>query len=139
LLLCEQKRCGGPGVVPFLCFERRSSGDVILSGPASGSSSASLASDRKIVGSAQRRRRGAILQHGSLLLERSAAAPELPGFADITGQIVSVDALQAALPGDVGTALGVQLSQADLPNAIRAEAQEFERSKYATEAWTRRR
>ena len=55
---------------PFLCFQRRAAGDVLL--------------DRyKICGSAQRRRRGAILQHGSVLLARSAAAPELPGVVDL--------------------------------------------------------
>ncbi len=55
---------------PFLCFERRSLGDVILS-------------DCKIMGSAQRRSRGALLQHGSLLLRRSEFAPTLPGIADL--------------------------------------------------------
>ena len=38
----------------------------------------------KILGSAQRRYRGAILQHGSLLLEKSPHAPELAGWSDIT-------------------------------------------------------
>lgn len=58
------------GGEPFLCFQRRAVGDVLL--------------DRyKICGSAQRRRRGAILQHGSVLLARSAAAPELPGIVDL--------------------------------------------------------
>jgi lipoate-protein ligase A len=55
---------------PFLCFQRRTAGDVILSG-------------RKVVGSAQRRCRGAVLQHGSIILARSACAPELPGIHDV--------------------------------------------------------
>ena len=55
---------------PFLCFERRAAGDVILA-------------QSKICGSAQRRRRGAILQHGSLLLARSACAPQLPGVLEL--------------------------------------------------------
>jgi lipoyl(octanoyl) transferase len=55
---------------PFLCFERRAEGDVLLG-------------RQKIAGSAQRRRQGAVLQHGSLLWERSPAAPELPGLADL--------------------------------------------------------
>jgi lipoate-protein ligase A len=56
---------------PFLCFQRRSCGDIVCSGA-------------KIVGSAQRRRRAAVLQHGSILLARSAAAPELPGIGEIS-------------------------------------------------------
>jgi lipoyl(octanoyl) transferase len=50
----------------FLCFLRRSPGDVVLKG-------------FKIIGSAQRRFGSALLQHGSVLLSRSVAAPELPG------------------------------------------------------------
>jgi lipoate-protein ligase A len=54
----------------FLCFGRGDSRDVILQG-------------HKIVGSAQRRRRGAVLQHGSLLLRRSEYAPQFPGVLDL--------------------------------------------------------
>ena len=48
---------------PFLCFERRAKGDVLVG-------------THKIAGSAQRRKQGAMLQHGSILLEKSAFAPE---------------------------------------------------------------
>ncbi len=54
----------------FLCFQRRSPGDLILDG-------------HKIAGSAQRRKKGALLQHGSLLLIRSTCAVELPGINDL--------------------------------------------------------
>jgi lipoyl(octanoyl) transferase len=55
---------------PLLCFSRSDSHDVILSG-------------HKILGSAQRRRKGAILQHGSLLLRRSVWTPDHPGIEDL--------------------------------------------------------
>ncbi len=55
---------------PFLCFERRSSADLLLG-------------SHKIVGSAQRRLGGAILQHGSILLARSSYAHHLPGILDL--------------------------------------------------------
>ena len=55
---------------PFLCFGRGDPRDIVLSG-------------FKIVGSAQRRRKGAILQHGALLLEHSPHAPEFPGLFDL--------------------------------------------------------
>jgi lipoyl(octanoyl) transferase len=55
----------------FLCFERRSSGDVVVG-------------ESKVLGSAQRRFRGALLQHGSLLLMRSSYAPSLPGLRDLS-------------------------------------------------------
>jgi lipoate-protein ligase A len=55
---------------PFLCFGRGDPRDIVLSG-------------FKIVGSAQRRRKGAILQHGALLLEHSPHAPEFPGLYNL--------------------------------------------------------
>ncbi len=55
---------------PFLCFLDRDSEDVVSGGV-------------KLVGSAQRRRAGAVLQHGSLLLARSEMTPELPGASDL--------------------------------------------------------
>jgi len=55
---------------PFLCFQRRTCFDVVIG-------------DAKIAGSAQRRRRGAVLQHGSILLAHSRFAPELPGIREL--------------------------------------------------------
>jgi hypothetical protein len=68
---------------PFLCFQRRSPGDLVLR--ASGETSTEPAAWHKILGSAQRRRHGAVLQHGSLLWGRSNFAPELPGVRDLAG------------------------------------------------------
>ncbi len=56
---------------PFLCFQRRSCGDIV-------------SGDAKIVGSAQRRKQRAVLQHGSILLAQSKAAPELPGIRELS-------------------------------------------------------
>ncbi len=55
---------------PFLCFQRRSCGDLVCG-------------DYKVVGSAQRRLGTSVLQHGSILCARSPYAPELPGLADL--------------------------------------------------------
>ena len=55
---------------PVLCFQRQDAHDVVLHG-------------RKILGSAQRRRRGAILQHGSLIRGVSRCAKNLVGLADL--------------------------------------------------------
>lgn len=65
-----------PAAEPFLCFQRRAIGDVVLADP-------QAETDVKVAGSAQRKHRGAILQHGSLLIAQSAAAPELPGVVDL--------------------------------------------------------
>ena len=55
---------------PFLCFLRGDPRDIVVQG-------------KKVTGSAQRRRRGAILQHGSVLLRASEFASEIPGLFDL--------------------------------------------------------
>jgi lipoate-protein ligase A len=63
---------GAPG--SFLCFLREDARDVCCLG-------------RKVIGSAQRRRRGSLLQHGSILLKASPFAPELPGLVDLVPEV----------------------------------------------------
>jgi lipoate-protein ligase A len=63
---------GSKAACPFLCFERRHEGDVIVQGG-------------KVLGSAQRRHSGALLQHGSLLLSQSPYAPKLLGLRELDG------------------------------------------------------
>jgi lipoate-protein ligase A len=62
----------------FLCFARGDECDVVCRG-------------QKILGSAQRRRRGAVLQHGSLVLRRSAHAPQFAGAYDLAELESSAD------------------------------------------------
>ncbi len=74
---------GMPGGVSasgeFLCFHRRSDGDVVVNGS-------------KVMGSAQRRGKHAVLQHGSLLLGRSCFAPSLAGLEELLPGGVEVTA-----------------------------------------------
>ena len=98
-----------PDSEPFLCFQRRACGDVVCGGV-------------KICGSAQRRRREALLQHGSLLLRRSDFAPELPGLAEQCVRAISGEELrvcwQSALAGRVGSSfVEGQISSAERDRA----------------------
>jgi lipoate-protein ligase A len=61
----------------FLCFLRGNANDIVHQ------------SGNKIVGSAQRRRMGAILQHGSVLLKASCHTPNLPGLLDLNPEFDS--------------------------------------------------
>lgn len=65
---------GTGGVEPWLCFLRKDPRDVVVG------------SD-KVVGSAQRRRRGNILQHGSILLRNSPLTPGIPGLVDLHPEV----------------------------------------------------
>ena len=64
-VLCgEERRLGD-----VLCFLNQTAGDLLIHGS-------------KVAGSAQRKRKGAVLQHGSILLARSEFAPVLAGIND---------------------------------------------------------
>ncbi len=62
----------------YLCFERGDSNDILIG-------------NHKIVGSAQRRRKGNILQHGSILLRTSELANEYPGLEELTQKTFLLD------------------------------------------------
>ena len=93
----------------------------------------------KIAGSAQRRRRGAVLQHGSVLLRRSPAAPELASLEEASGKTVDVEELARLWLAKLAARLGVTW----LPGA-RSPAEDrlatfLAESRYASAAWTEHR
>jgi len=113
---CERSR-------PLLCFTDRSAEDILLDGT-------------KIVGSAQRRRGGAVLQHGSVLLERSCQTPELSGLCDVADVSADPSEWSGRLVEWIGKAVA-QHTQADfIPDAIRSHASDRESSRYRDPAWT---
>ena len=67
---CTCSTATNPKQEPFLCFSRRSPVDLIVG-------------QYKIVGSAQRRTKLGLLQHGSLLLRSSTLTPSLQGLLDL--------------------------------------------------------
>ncbi|MBX3441794.1 MAG: hypothetical protein KF774_05265 [Planctomyces sp.] len=105
------------GAQPFLCFGRGDPRDIVLAGS-------------KIVGSAQRRRKGAVLQHGALLLSRSDWAREFPGLWDLAPEAAQrLDGLESRLGGVIASALSLAWAPgAWRPEEVRdAEAKERER------------
>jgi lipoate-protein ligase A len=118
---------------PFLCFARRTSADVVLRSNGLASTSA------KIVGSAQRRRRGAVLQHGAVLLGASRYAPELAGIGDLTGTTLTPHSLTEPWGDALAAALNIQLTTADSERDLHMQAQRLLLEKYSSPAWTERR
>ncbi len=119
---------------PFLCYQRQAAGDVTV---AAGDDKADGPA-HKIIGSAQRRR-GAVLQHGSVLLGTSLAAPELPGLCNLTGASLTADQLAAELPAATAELVGHGSRPAELPAAVAAEAARLAQEKYSSPSWTERR
>jgi lipoate-protein ligase A len=128
--LCEQSKLS-PSQEPFLCFSRRACGDVVLID--------NNGNESKLLGSAQRRHRGAILQHGSLLVEKSQFAPELAGWLDLTGIPISIHALISSLTVSIADALALRAFPDRFPSGLQSNAEGLANSKYGGATWTKRR
>ncbi|MFP6694278.1 MAG: hypothetical protein VB875_14745 [Pirellulales bacterium] len=111
---------------PFLCFQRRSTGDLLIG-------------EEKILGSAQRRRRETVLQHGSLVLSTSEQAPEIQGILQLVGGGISTDRLADDWSGRLQTDLVLELESGVLNDGENRRAEEIARSKFGQSAWTKRR
>jgi lipoate-protein ligase A len=113
---CEQSR-------PLLCFTDRSPDDILFEGT-------------KVVGSAQRRREGAVLQHGSFLLARSFQTPELAGLCDVADLSADPREWSDRLAEWIAKAVGQHCVAVQIPEELRALAKEREISRYRDRAWT---
>jgi len=111
---------------PFLCFERRAEGDVLVDG-------------FKVAGSAQRRRRGAVLQHGSVLLGTSAAAPELPGLADLACTRPNAQEWIDLALGPLARALKMRFEHGEMTRPESVRAATCAADQYALSGWNERR
>jgi lipoate-protein ligase A len=108
---------------PLLCFTDRSADDILFEGT-------------KVVGSAQRRREGAVLQHGSFLLARSCQTPELAGLCDVADLSADPREWSDRLAGWIGKAVGQHCVAMRVPENVRALAKEREIGRYRDRAWT---
>ncbi|HTN77493.1 MAG TPA: lipoate--protein ligase family protein [Pirellulaceae bacterium] len=124
--LCTQPVTHPRGAEPFLCFQRRSTGDVLLG-------------EHKIGGSAQRRHYGAVLQHGSILLSESPRAPELPGIAEIAAHSLTTTDLLALWQPRLMARLDLEMVPGELSSTEQEQAREFLLGKFARPEWTLRR
>lgn len=110
---------------PFLCFTDRDSEDIVIR-------------ESKIVGSSQRRRPGAVLQHGSVLLACSNTTPELPGLSDFAGDSCRLADVAGILRNVIPPALNLvsieSVEHAPWPEHL----QELTRH-YQSRRWTARR
>ncbi len=124
---------------PFLCFSRRAQGDVIFAQTAETTSHA-LARCDKICGSAQRRQRGAVLQHGGVLLAGSPHAPELKGIREVAEQEITARDLREHWIGPMTDQLGLTLARGEtLTAGDCGEIEAIELGRFADRGWTRRR
>jgi lipoate-protein ligase A len=121
---CAEDAATGAGDV--LCFRRWTAGDVLVGGA-------------KVVGSAQRRQRGALLQHGAVLLARSPFAPELPGIAELTGVVLQAADVAGAIRRAFTRATGWMLADGGWEANETLRRDELARGRYADARWNQRR
>src|SRR5262249_54060234 len=109
-----------------LCFLHHTPCDLLL-GPA------------KIAGSAQRKQRGAILQHGGILLAQSPFTPQLPGIAELSGRAVAAAELQSALVAALRALAGWAFQADDWTAAEEDLITSRVQSRYGSAAWNEKR
>lgn len=111
---------------PFLCFQRRTDGDIILDG-------------QKIGGSAQRRSKNAILQHTSLLLRKSLSAQELAGIEDLGGVTLDVPGLINDLAERLSETLLVAFKPANLTFEQKKMAEKIAKETFGNSSWLKKK
>ena len=110
---------------PFLCFLRRAKGDIVLG-------------KHKICGSAQRRWRGGLLQHGSIILETSEFAPKIDGIGKLAHDL-QTDPLIEIAHEIIASDLKINLKPAELTQSEIENAKKIMSEKYQRNSWNQRR
>jgi lipoate-protein ligase A len=108
-----------------LCFLQITPADVLCRGT-------------KMVGSAQRKHRRCLLQHGAILLAGSRHTPSLPGILEQAGRLLDAEELRAVILRQFGRTTGWQLVQ-DWTFAETERIAELIETKYARESWNLKR
>lgn len=112
---------------PVVCFLHQTPGDLLIGGS-------------KVAGSAQRKQKGALLQHGSVLLHRSAHAPHLPGICDGPGApALEPEALARELTDAFAADTGWRAAPGAWTAAELARTAAIRAEKYAAPAWNEKR
>lgn len=121
VVVCGEERKLGP----VLCFRHHTAGDLTVSGG-------------KVAGSAQRKWKGALLQHGSILFGRSPLAESLPGIADLCGVTVT-KAVREPILMRLELDTGWTLEAGDWTADELATADRLATDKFASPEWNEKR
>jgi lipoyl(octanoyl) transferase len=142
-----QARAQHRSSLPTVCFSQSAKVDMVADG-------------RKIVGSAQTRRAGALLQHGSIpvaideqehlaVMPGGAAGQSLPqqggqlseaacGIADVLGRVPSFEEVARALATGFAEALQVTVTPSEVSEDESRAVERLLAEKYDNDAWTAR-
>jgi lipoate-protein ligase A len=107
----------------FLCFLRGNPNDIVHH------------RGFKIVGSAQRRRQGAILQHGSILIRASSHTPDLPGLLDLSPSF-DLQLFETSLPDTIAGAVAESWQKRDWTDSELELARQIQRQTASEQSQT---
>ncbi len=110
---------------PFFCFARLHRLDLVAGGA-------------KLLGSAQRRIKNAVLQHGSLILGRHFDQQPSSAVHELAGRPINLNELMHGVADIIAAKLGMALQTAGLNDAELA-ALPAARAQFASESWNRQR
>ncbi len=117
----EKKKLG-----ETLCFLHHTPGDLLIDGS-------------KVVGSAQRKQHGALMQHGSILLVASPWTPHLPGIRELAGAILSAESVGVVLAEQLAKYTCWQLISSEWTPKERERIDALAACKYSRPAWNCKR
>lgn len=111
---------------PVLCFFDQTPGDLLADG-------------LKVVGSAQRKQKGALLQHGGILLARSEYTPNLPGIQELTGVTLTPTALAETITQRLAEAFRWSIEPGHWTPEEQVLKQKFHDERYTNPFWNEKR
>jgi len=110
----------------FLCFQRNAVGDILIG-------------TEKVVGSAQRRSKNALLQHGSILWRQSPKANELPGIADLSSTTSVLADFIKSWPKRLATQLVLDFHEESTSNQENGSIEALITNQFGDSKWSKRR
>jgi lipoate-protein ligase A len=111
---------------PVLCFRHQTAGDLLVNGG-------------KVAGSAQRKWKGALLQHGSILFRTSPLAPDLHGIEELAETKIDVRQFMVNFERQLCEAFDWQLKSDDWTPEELKTSRTIEVEKYGSSDWNQKR
>lgn len=110
----------------LLCFHHHAPQDLIIN-------------RHKVVGSAQRKKKRGVIQHGGILLAQSKYTPSLPGILELSGIKLCPEKLSALIVEECRLSFGWVFNASVKSIDEEARIQHFVKHRYADAGWNNKR
>ena len=110
----------------LLCFHHHAPQDLIIK-------------KHKVVGSAQRKKKRSVIQHGGILLAQSIYTPSLPGILELSGIKLCPEKLAETIVNECRQALAWNFNSSTWSTEEEARIQHFVELRFANPDWTNNR